>query len=343
MDPTTRRGSLEPTAKKAVERSTTPDIPLKKNPTETVTRSGQKKSSQDSCADSTPTQDKHSTKTAAAAAVVKTETGKKVAVSPKPDPATVVKSEAGESQKKPKALVVTEKQEKPAATTSAVAGKRIAPPPAAPVGHPAAGSDTSSSSPSLARKTTGVAGTSPAPLVTRKSGPTPSPVQLEGNSSKKQPAKLQDKSASGESSKSQKSSKSPVPECKKSANNLFAKPSPKTGATNKLTLTKSTTTPVSKANKILAHKSSQGKGGPKAGTAPVQPLTVNLRAKKDAKERAICMVCDVGNRRNEKLIFCKQCDKIGKFPPEFVLRLDFTVIQRVFWILNRVDLHFGKK
>ena len=47
--------------------------------------------------------------------------------------------------------------------------------------------------------------------------------------------------------------------------------------------------------------------------ASSQTLTVSLRAKKDPKERGLCMICNTGNKKNEKLIFCKDCDKICKY------------------------------
>jgi len=62
----------------------------------------------------------------------------------------------------------------------------------------------------------------------------------------------------------------------------------------------------------------KGWGGGKTPTSPksasrstrASTLTVSLRAKKDPKDRAVCMKCNTGNKKNEKLIFCKDCDKI---------------------------------
>jgi len=39
-------------------------------------------------------------------------------------------------------------------------------------------------------------------------------------------------------------------------------------------------------------------------------LSVSLRTKKENKEKTVCMACNGGNKKNEKLIFCKDCDKI---------------------------------
>ena len=47
--------------------------------------------------------------------------------------------------------------------------------------------------------------------------------------------------------------------------------------------------------------------------------SLNLRAKKDPRERALCMNCNTGNKKNEKLIFCKDCDKICK---QFFIQID---------------------
>ncbi len=177
-------------------------------------------------------------------------------------------------------------------------------------------SAASASGPTLGRRTSGTV--SPAPVTRKAAVPASSSVAgSEGIGGKRQatptpPAKSQEKAAAGEGVKA----KSPATDSKKSANqNLFVKPLSKASSASKSPATKSPATGQSKSSKSSAAAGkavTNGKAAAKAATAGVQPLTVSLRVKKDAKERAICMVCDVGNRRNEKLIFCKNCDKIGK-------------------------------
>lgn len=72
------------------------------------------------------------------------------------------------------------------------------------------------------------------------------------------------------------------------------------------------TAPLSKHGKV---KHPAGKGEkPKFPVASraTRAGSLNLRAKKDPKERALCMNCNTGNKKIEKLIFCKDCDKICK-------------------------------
>jgi hypothetical protein len=232
--------------------------------------------------------------------------------SPRPDLASSVKSEPVDGQKKTKSMPLTEKSEK-SASSPAASGKKVV------ASHPAVGRDSPTSSSSAPARKTAVP-VSPAVLSTRKGGTAPSPTLQEGitgGKKQQQPpplsGKAQEKAAAGETAKAQKMTKSPASESKKSANHTFVKPSPKTSLAAKSHAGKSAGVAASKSNKSAAVKSPQGKAAQKsAAVAAAQPLTVNLRAKKDAKERAVCMVCDVGNRRNEKLIFCKNCDKIGK-------------------------------
>ncbi len=187
-------------------------------------------------------------------------------------------------------------------------------------------SAASASGPALGRRTSGTV--SPAP-VTRKAVPASSSVAgPEGigggkrQSTPTPPAKSQEKAVAGEGVKA----KSPATDSKKSAHhNLFVKPLSKASSASKSPATKSPATGQSKSSKsstAAGKAATNGKAAAKAATAGVQPLTVSLRVKKDAKERAICMVCDVGNRRNEKLIFCKNCDKIGKPGPSRLLKVE---------------------
>ncbi len=228
-----------------------------------------------------------------------------------------MKSEAVENLPKGKTSPSVEKtvsSSSPAGAAHPTQLKRVAAAAVPPAGSLPA-SAASASGPALGRRTSGTV--SPAP-VTRKAVPASSSVAgSEGVGGKRQstptpPAKSLEKAVSGEGVKT----KSPATESKKSANqNLFVKPLSKASSATKSPATKSPATGQSKSSKSSAaagKAATNGKAATKAATASVQPLTVSLRVKKDAKERAICMVCDVGNRRNEKLIFCKNCDKIGK-------------------------------
>ncbi len=231
-----------------------------------------------------------------------------------------MKSEAVENLPKAKTSPSIEKSvssSSPAGAAQTTQLKRVAAAAMPPAGSLPL-SAASASSPALGRRTSGTV--SPAP-VTRKAVPASSSVAgSEGFGGKKQatptpPAKSQEKAVAGEGVKA----KSPATDSKKSANqNLFVKPLSKASSASKSPATKSPATGQSKSSKSSAaagKAATSGKAAAKAATAGVQPLTVSLRVKKDAKERAICMVCDVGNRRNEKLIFCKNCDKIGKPGP----------------------------
>ena len=66
-----------------------------------------------------------------------------------------------------------------------------------------------------------------------------------------------------------------------------------------------------------------GGGKPVAATKSVgrstraSTLTASLRAKRDLKQRALCTICNTGNKKNEKLITCKDCNKIGKHAPKY--------------------------
>jgi hypothetical protein len=263
------------------------------------------------------TENSQSTKDVAAA---KPEATKKMAVveaSQRLDQSVSVKSEVVDSVKKVKSLPAPETPvDSNGNTVSALQPRRVAP--AATVSPPVRVAADSSPSPSTGRRSSAAAALPG--LVTRKSG-----SLQEGNADKRQasqPPKAQEKAGAGEAKKGHKSLKSPASEGKKSVNSSLSKTAHRTGSLSKCSSSKSVATAVGKSSKSLTFtKSSPSKSGSKAvtGSPAVQPLTVNLRtlvrAKKDIKDRAICMVCDIGSRRNEKLIFCKNCDKIGKFCP----------------------------
>jgi hypothetical protein len=229
-----------------------------------------------------------------------------------------MKSEAVENLPKVKTSPSIEKSvssSSPAGAAHTTQLKRVAAAAVPPAGSLPV-SAASASSPALGRRTSGTV--SPAPVTRKAAVPASSSVAgSEGIGGKRQstptpPAKSQEKAAAGEGVKA----KSPATDSKKTAHqNLFVKPLSKASSASKSPATKSPATGQSKSGKSSAaacKAATNGKAAAKAATTGVQPLTVSLRVKKDAKERAICMVCDVGNRRNEKLIFCKNCDKIGK-------------------------------
>jgi hypothetical protein len=227
-----------------------------------------------------------------------------------------MKSEAVENLPKAKTSPSIEKpvSSSPAGAAHTTQLKRVAAATVPPAGSLPL-SAASASSPALGRRTSG--SVSPAPVTRKAVLASSSAAGSEGIGGKRQstptpPAKSQEKAFAGEGIKA----KSPATDSKKSVNqNLFVKPLSKASSASKSPATKSPATGQSKSSKCSAaagKAATNGKAAAKAATAGVQPLTVSLRVKKDAKERAICMVCDVGNRRNEKLIFCKNCDKIGK-------------------------------
>ena len=107
---------------------------------------------------------------------------------------------------------------------------------------------------------------------------------------------------------------------KSSADTTFKVPAPKKPGSNKTTaqdrqskLGTAKNKGGGKAMKHLSPKSSEMSSSLRSTRASALSPSANLRTKKDSKERGgVCMTCNVGNKKNEKLVHCKDCEKIRK-------------------------------